>query len=109
MTADMVTFRNKFIYAHLCYHGGPLTTDEAAMYPRLSERKLYELVTQGAVPCTKVPGPLACSARLSPLGDGRPDRASIARSRMLESAFLSPVHNRVPFNVTSGLEPPSIR
>jgi putative molybdopterin biosynthesis protein len=33
-----------------------LTTDEAARYLRLSERKLYELVAQGAVPCTKVTG-----------------------------------------------------
>ncbi|HYM30153.1 MAG TPA: helix-turn-helix transcriptional regulator [Candidatus Cybelea sp.] len=33
-----------------------LTTDEAADYLRLSERKLYALVAQGAVPCTKVTG-----------------------------------------------------
>ncbi len=33
-----------------------LTTDEAASYLRLSERKLYDLVAQGAVPCTKVTG-----------------------------------------------------
>jgi excisionase family DNA binding protein len=33
-----------------------LTTDEAATYLRLSERKLYELVAQGAVPCAKVTG-----------------------------------------------------
>ncbi len=33
-----------------------LTTDEAATYLRLSERKLYELVAKGAVPCTKVTG-----------------------------------------------------
>lgn len=33
-----------------------LTTDEAATYLRLSERKLYELVASGAVPCTKVTG-----------------------------------------------------
>src|SRR5215831_640848 len=33
-----------------------LTTDEAATYLRLSERKLYELVAIGAVPCTKVTG-----------------------------------------------------
>ncbi len=33
-----------------------LTTDEAAAYLRLSERKLYELVAHGAVPCTKVTG-----------------------------------------------------
>jgi putative molybdopterin biosynthesis protein len=33
-----------------------LTTDEAAAYLRLSERKLYELVAAGSVPCTKVTG-----------------------------------------------------
>jgi putative molybdopterin biosynthesis protein len=33
-----------------------LTTDEAALYLRLSERKLYELVARSAVPCTKVTG-----------------------------------------------------
>src|SRR5258708_32834064 len=33
-----------------------LTTDEAAAYLRLSERKLYELVASGAVPCTKATG-----------------------------------------------------
>ena len=33
-----------------------LTTDEAAEYLRLSERKLYELVAKNAVPCTKVTG-----------------------------------------------------
>jgi putative molybdopterin biosynthesis protein len=32
------------------------TTEEAATYLRLSERKLYELVAAGAVPCTKVTG-----------------------------------------------------
>lgn len=33
-----------------------LTTDEAARYLRLSERKLYELVSTRAVPCTKATG-----------------------------------------------------
>jgi excisionase family DNA binding protein len=33
-----------------------LTTDEAAAYLRLSERKLYDLVAAGAVPCTKITG-----------------------------------------------------
>lgn len=33
-----------------------LTTEEAAAYLRLSERKLYELVANAAVPCTKVTG-----------------------------------------------------
>src|SRR6202162_128736 len=33
-----------------------LTTDEAAAYLRLSERKLYELVANGAMPCTKATG-----------------------------------------------------
>ena len=36
-----------------------LTTEEAASYLRLKERKLYELVGQGAVPCTKVSGKAA--------------------------------------------------
>jgi excisionase family DNA binding protein len=33
-----------------------LTTEEAAAYLRLKERKLYELVAQQAIPCTKVTG-----------------------------------------------------
>jgi putative molybdopterin biosynthesis protein len=33
-----------------------LTTEEAAAYLRLSERKLYELVARSEVPCTKVTG-----------------------------------------------------
>jgi putative molybdopterin biosynthesis protein len=33
-----------------------LTTDEAAAYLRLSERKLYALVANGVVPCTKATG-----------------------------------------------------
>lgn len=33
-----------------------LTTEEAAHYLRLSERKIYELVANGAVPCTKITG-----------------------------------------------------
>src|ERR1700758_1336137 len=33
-----------------------LTTDEAANYLRLSERKLYELVAKNALPCTKATG-----------------------------------------------------
>ena len=33
-----------------------LTTTEAAEYLRLKERKLYELVAEGAIPCTKVTG-----------------------------------------------------
>lgn len=33
-----------------------LTTAEAADYIRIKERKLYELVAEGAIPCTKVTG-----------------------------------------------------
>ncbi len=33
-----------------------MTTSEAAAYVRLGERKLYELVTSGAIPCSKVAG-----------------------------------------------------
>jgi putative molybdopterin biosynthesis protein len=36
--------------------GDLLTTEEAAEYLRLSERKLYELVATAALPCTKVTG-----------------------------------------------------
>ena len=32
------------------------TTAEAAAYLRLKERKIYEMVAEGAVPCTKVTG-----------------------------------------------------
>jgi excisionase family DNA binding protein len=32
------------------------STDEAAAYLRLKERKLYELVAEGAIPCSKVTG-----------------------------------------------------
>src|SRR5712691_8196707 len=32
------------------------TTAEAASYLRLKERKIYEMVAEGAVPCTKVTG-----------------------------------------------------
>lgn len=38
-----------------------LTTSEAAEI-RLKERKLYELVSVGAIPCTKAPIPAAQSA-----------------------------------------------
>ena len=33
-----------------------LTTLEAATYLRLKERKLYELVSENAIPCTKITG-----------------------------------------------------
>ena len=33
-----------------------LNTAEAADYLRIKERKLYELVSEGAVPCSKVTG-----------------------------------------------------
>ena len=32
------------------------TTSEAASYLRLKERKIYEMVAEGTVPCTKVTG-----------------------------------------------------
>src|SRR5262249_51968262 len=40
----------------ICMQPDLLTTDEAAIYLRLSPRKLYELLAKGAVPCTKVTG-----------------------------------------------------
>jgi putative molybdopterin biosynthesis protein len=43
----------EFIEVHM---SDLLTTEEAALYLRLSERKLYELVAAAAVPCTKVTG-----------------------------------------------------
>ncbi len=53
-----------------------LTTDEAADYLRLSERKLYELVANGEVPCTSGDRTLAISARgTRPLGFGWADCA----------------------------------
>ena len=56
-----------------------LNTDEAAAYLRLSERKLYELVAQGAVPCTKVTGrwlfPKAALDRWVAAGLGGPELA----------------------------------
>jgi putative molybdopterin biosynthesis protein len=56
-----------------------LTTDEAAAYLRLSERKLYELVASGAVPCTKVTGrwlfPKAALNRWLTAGLAAPDHA----------------------------------
>ena len=33
-----------------------LTTTEAAEYLRLKERKLYEMVSENAIPCTKITG-----------------------------------------------------
>src|SRR5258708_911354 len=57
LVSVMVKFRAKCSFKHLCA-GMPdlLTTDEAATYLRLSERKLYELVATAAVPCSKVTG-----------------------------------------------------
>jgi excisionase family DNA binding protein len=56
-----------------------LTTEEAASYLRLSERKLYELVAQGAVPCSKVTGrwlfPKAALDRWVAAGLSRPEAA----------------------------------
>jgi excisionase family DNA binding protein len=46
---------NKQKYAYKCRMEF-LTTSEAAEYVRLGERKLYELVTLGAIPCSKVAG-----------------------------------------------------
>src|ERR1700757_2251676 len=69
-----------------------LTTDEAAIYLRLSERTLYELVANGGVHCTKVRGRwlfpkvapagwlapelmtrALAQARAPPIGGGSPD------------------------------------
>lgn len=54
-----------------------LTTEEAAGYLRLKERKLYDLVASGAVPCTKVSGkwlfPRAALDRWLEAGLSRPE------------------------------------
>ena len=54
-----------------------LTTAEAAAYLRLKERKIYEMVAAGAVPCTKVTGrwlfPKAELDRWLALSVARPD------------------------------------
>lgn len=59
-----------------------LTTEEAAGYVRLKERKLYELVAQGAVPCTKVSGkwlfPRAGLDRWLEAGLARPEGLELA-------------------------------
>jgi excisionase family DNA binding protein len=64
-----------------------LTTAEAAAYLRLKERKIYEMVAEGTVPCTKVTGrwlfPKAeldhwlASSVSRPDGMARPDTAPI--------------------------------
>jgi len=54
-----------------------LTTEEAAAYLKLKERKLYDLATSGAVPCSKVTGkwlfPRAALDRWIEAGLARPD------------------------------------
>jgi putative molybdopterin biosynthesis protein len=50
-----ISVTNAFICMHL-HMNELLTTEETAVYLRLSERKLYDLVASGAVPCTKVTG-----------------------------------------------------
>jgi putative molybdopterin biosynthesis protein len=49
------SIENEQKYAYKCRMEF-LTTSEAAEYLRLGERKLYELVTSGAIPCSKVTG-----------------------------------------------------
>ena len=53
MSCQMIEQTQK--YAYKCRMEF-LTTSEAASYVRLGERKLYELVTSGAIPCSKVAG-----------------------------------------------------
>ena len=55
----MVKSASKFIKSaskFICMQPDLLTTDEAATYLRLSQRKLYEFLAKGTVPCTKVTG-----------------------------------------------------
>ncbi len=77
-----------------------LTTAEAAAYLRLKERKVYDLVSQGVIPCVRVTGKLlfprqridlwlmnhlegddAVSSPTPPVLAGSPDRAFIHISR----------------------------
>ncbi len=59
-----------------------LNTEEAAAYLGIRERKLYELVAQGAVPCSKVTGKMALSAGgARPLDRGRHGEAARLRGR----------------------------
>ena len=83
-----------------------LTTSEAAAYLRLKERKIYEMVAEGAVPCTKVTGRwlfpkaeldhwLAASV-LRPAGVVRPEPAPIisgSHDPLLEWAFALRQHD----------------
>lgn len=64
-----------------------LTTEEAAAYLRLKERKLYELVGQGAVPCTKVSGKWLFPRA----GLDRWLEAGLARPAGLEAAAAPPI------------------
>lgn len=64
-----------------------LTTEEAAAYLRLKERKLYELVGQGAVPCTKVSGKWLFPRA----GLDRWLEAGLARPAGLEAAAPPPI------------------
>lgn len=64
-----------------------LTTEEAAAYLRLKERKLYELVGQGGVPCTKVSGKWLFPRA----GLDRWLEAGLARPAGLEAAAPPPI------------------
>ena len=76
-----------------------LTTAEAAAYLRLKERKIYEMVAEGTVPCTKVTG-----RWLSPKAEldhwlassvSRPDGMACAPEQRCTAAGTR-IHARVP-------------
>ena len=57
-----------------------LTTAEAAEYLRLKERKVYDLVSQGVIPCVRVTGKLLFPRQridLWLMNHGRPGRRVI--------------------------------
>ena len=54
-----------------------LTTSEAAQYLRLKERKIYEMVAEGAIPCTKITGRWLAASVARPAGMPRSSPAGI--------------------------------
>ena len=56
LNPEIVKHLNSSIYMHKNAAMDLLNTAEAADYLRIKERKLYELVSEGAVPCSKVTG-----------------------------------------------------
>ena len=64
-----------------------LSTEQAAAYLHLGERKLYELAANGEVPCSKVTGkwlfPRAALGQCIAAGLRQPERVSVAPPRVI--------------------------